>query len=174
MTHALGRAHLPSTALGLVMAAAAGIHTAGLAFVIALLASLAVLVGIGFRAAGTLAVLLAAAAVMLTDAQPLVAGLAGLSASCYLLLRHTETGLAGLAAASSPAMIAALGFTFVGVMAAAFPLQLPWLPLLAPLAVFAVYVLACWPFFFTSDDAQMGRPTGVLNREGPHAGRARS
>jgi hypothetical protein len=38
------------------------------------------------------------------------------------------------------------GFTFAGLVATVFPLQLPWLPLLAPLAVLAVYVLATRPF----------------------------
>ena len=49
--------------------------------------------------------------------------------------------------ASAPAMLAALGFTFVGVLAASFPFELPWLPLLAPLAVFGIYVLATRPFY---------------------------
>ena len=154
MTHVLGRAHLLSTAFGLVMATAAGIQTAGVAFVVAILAVLAVLVGIGFRVAGTLAVLLAATAVMITDTAPLLAGLAGLSAACYLVLRHTASGLTGLAGASSPTMVAALGFTFVGVLAASFPFELPWLPLLASPAVFAVYVLATRPFFL-NDDGKM-------------------
>jgi hypothetical protein len=154
MTHVFDRAHLFSTGFGLVMAAAAGIQTAGLAFVLAILAVLSVLVSIRFRFAGTLAVLLAAAAVMLTNAEPLVAGLAGLSASCYLVLRHTEGRLTGFAGASSPAMTAALGFTVVGVLAASFPFQVRWLPLAAPLTVLAVYMLATWPFFFKADDGK--------------------
>ena len=44
-------------------------------------------------------------------------------------------------------MIAALGFTFVGVLAASFPFELPWLPLPAPLAVFGIYVLATRPYY---------------------------
>jgi hypothetical protein len=31
-------------------------------------------------------------------------------------------------------------------VAVSFPLQLPWLPVLAPLAVFTIYVLATRPF----------------------------
>ena len=45
----------------------------------------------------------------------------------------------------------ALGFTFVGVLAASFPFELPWLPLLAPLAVFGIYVLATRPFYQAGD-----------------------
>jgi hypothetical protein len=151
MTRMLRKAHLLSTAFGLVMAAAAGIQTAGVALVVALLVVAAVLVGIAFRVAATLAVLLAAAAIVISDAPPMPAALAGLSAACYLVLRHTEGGSTGVIGASAPAMLAALGFTFVGVLAAAFPFELPWLPLLAPLAVFGIYVLATRPFYKAGD-----------------------
>ena len=46
----------------------------------------------------------------------------------------------------APTLAGAVGFTFAGLVATACPLQLPWLPLLAPLAVFAVYLLATRPF----------------------------
>ena len=74
-------------------------------------------------------------------------GLAGLSAACYLVLRHTEGESVRVVGASAPALLAALGFTFVGVLATSFPFELPWLPLLAPLAVFGIYVLVTRPFF---------------------------
>lgn len=151
MTRMPRSTHLLSTAFGLVMAAAAGIQTIGGPSVVALLAAAAILGGIRFRVAATVAVLLAAVALMLTDASPFVAGLAGLSAACYLVLRHTERGWAELTGASSPAMVAALGFTIVGVVAASFPFELPWVPLLAPPAVFAIYVLATRPFFHADD-----------------------
>jgi hypothetical protein len=143
----LRNAHVLSTGFGLMMMAAAGFQTAGTAFVVAMAVGAAVVVGIGVRMAATLAVLLAAAAIVLSDAPPLLAALAGLCAACYLVLRHTETGPIGVIAASAPTMVAALGFTFVGVLAASFPFQLPWLPLLAPLAVFGIYVLCTRPFF---------------------------
>ena len=154
MTRILRGAHLLSTAFGLMMAAA-GIQTDGPVLVVAMLTLLAVLVGIVFRVAATLAVLLAAAAVMVSDAAPMLAALAGLSAACYLVLRHTEGGPAGVVGASAPTMIAALGFTFAGVLAASFPFELPWLPLLAPLAVFGIYVLATRPFY-KGGDGQLG------------------
>ena len=40
----------------------------------------------------------------------------------------------------------AVGFAFAGLVATSFPLQLPWLPLVAPVAVVGVYVLATRPF----------------------------
>ena len=147
MTDLIRRAHLPSTAFGLVMLAAAGFQTDGSALVLAMLAAVAVLMGIVFRVAATAAVLLAAAAIVVADAPPMLAALAGLSAACYLVLRYTEGGSIGVIGASASVMLAALGFTFVGVLAASFPFELPWLPLLAPLAVFAIYVLATRPFF---------------------------
>ena len=147
MTDLIRRAHLPSTAFGLVMLAAAGFQTDGSALVLAMLAAVAVLMGIVFRVVATAAVLLAAAAIVVADAPPMLAALAGLSAACYLVLRYTEGGSIGVIGASASVMLAALGFTFVGVLAASFPFELPWLPLLAPLAVFAIYVLATRPFF---------------------------
>ena len=147
MTLLLHRAHLLSTGFGLVMVAAAGFQTTGLAFVFAVAAAVGVLTGIVVRAAATVAVLFAAAAVVVSEAPPMLAALAGLTAACYLVLRYTEGGAARLIGASAPTMLAALGFSFVGVLAASFPFTVPWLPLLAPLAVFGIYVLATRPFY---------------------------
>ena len=147
MTQLLRKAHLLSTAFGLVMVAAAGFQTTGHALILAMLAAAAVLAGIALRIAATVAVLSAAAAIVVSDAPPMLAALAGLSAACYLVLRYTEGGSTRVLGASAPAMVAALAFTFVGVLAASFPFELPWLPLLAPLAVFGIYVLATRPFY---------------------------
>ena len=141
----LGRVQMLSTALGLVMSAAAGIHTTGTTLAIAALAAVAVLVGIGFRVAATFAVLLAGAAVMLSDFPPWMAGVTGLFASGYLVLRHTA--VTWPAGDKSPVLIVAVGLTAIGVLVAAVSLELPWLPLLAPVAVLAVYLLVTWPFF---------------------------
>jgi hypothetical protein len=151
MTNLLGRAHLLSTAFGLVMVAAAGFQTSAAALVLAMVAAAGVLTGIALRLAATAAVLLAASAIVASDAPPMLAALAGLSAACYLVLRYTEGGPMRLIGASAPAMLAALGFTFVGVLAASFPFELPWLPLLAPLAVFGIYVLVTRPFYKASE-----------------------
>jgi len=147
MTSLLRTAHLLSTSFGLMMVAAAGFQTTDVALVVAMVAGVAVLAGIVLRVAATVAVLSAAAAIVISDAPPMLAALAGLSAACYLVLRYTEAGLAGVIGASAPALLAALGFTFVGVLAASFPFELPWLPLLAPLAVLGIYVLATRPFY---------------------------
>jgi hypothetical protein len=147
MTSIIRRAHLLSAAFGLMMMAAAGFQTAGPALALAMLGAAMVVVGIPFRSAATPAVLSAAVALVVSDAPPMLAALAGLSAACYLVLRYTEGNSTRVLGASAPAMLAALGFSFVGVFAASFPFELPWLPLLAPAAVFAIYVLATRPFY---------------------------
>lgn len=147
MTRLLGKAHLLSTAFGLTMVAAVGFQTEGAALILAMATAVIVMAGIALPVAATAAVLLAAAAVVVSDAPPMFAAVAGLSAACYLVLRHTEGGSTGVIGASAPALLAALGFAFVGVLAASFPFELPWLPLLAPLAVFGIYVLATRPFY---------------------------
>lgn len=147
MTLLLHRAHLLSTAFGLVMVAAAGFQTTWFALAFAMAASVGVLAGIVFRVAATVAVLSAAAAVVASEAPPMLAALTGLTAACYLVLRYTEGGSVRLIGTSAPTMLGALGFTFVGVLAASFPFEVPWLPLLAPLAVFGIYVLATRPFY---------------------------
>jgi hypothetical protein len=136
-------AHLLATASGLAMAAAAGHLGGAVAAVIATLVAVAVVVGIWFRIAGLLAVLLAAAAIMLAEAGPLTAGVAGLAGACYLVLRNNVDQPT---LASRPALVAALGFTVLGVSVTAIPVDLPWLPLLAPPAVLAAYLLAIRPF----------------------------
>ena len=132
------------TAFGLLMVAATGVESQhGLAFVAALLALGAVAVGTVFRAAATLAVVLAVVTVALTGPTPMLAAVSGLAATLYLVLRHTTNGAV---TASTPTIVAALGFTVVGLAATSFPLQLPWLPLMAPLAVLGIYLLATRPY----------------------------
>jgi hypothetical protein len=153
MTSDVRRAPLAlSTALGLSMVAATGVSAGGFAVTAAALAVTAVLAGIRFRPAATLAVLCTVAVIVLSDSPPVFAGLSGLSAAAYLVLRHAVHTPAGAVTASVPIAIAALGFTFVGLVATAFPLRLPWLPLLAPLAVFGLCVLVSRPFVRWSAD----------------------
>jgi hypothetical protein len=75
---------------------------------------------------------------VLSGAPPALAGLSGLAAAAYLVLRHTV--------ATAPTVLGALGFTVAGLVATALPFEVPWLPVLAPLAVFAIYVLTTRPF----------------------------
>jgi len=131
-----------STAFGLVMVASAAVQADGPGLVAAVVAAAAVLAGSVFRPAATIAVLTTVAVLVLADAPPVLTATSGLCAAGYLVLRHT-------AAVTSPTMLGAVGFTAVGLAAASLPIQLPWVPLLAPLAVLVLYVLVTRPFWAT-------------------------
>ena len=139
-------AHLLSTACGLLMVASVGIGTQGPARVIAWAALVVVALAVLLRPLATLAVLLTVLVIAATGPTAVVAAVAGLSAAVYLILRHAAASGVGLDSVSAASVVSALGFTLAGLVATAFPLQLPWLPLLAPLAVFAIYLLATRPF----------------------------
>jgi hypothetical protein len=139
-------ARILSTACGLLMVAAVGIGSHGPALIAATAAVVAVVAGILSRPVATLAVLLTVGVVAVSDPAAALAAVSGLSAAVYLVLRHAAGGGTGLDSVSGATVVGAVGFAFAGLVATAFPLQLPWLPLLAPLAVFAVYLLATRPF----------------------------
>lgn len=138
--------HVVSTACGLLMVSAVGIGSHGPSFVATALAILAVSAGMVFRQVATLAVLLTVLVIVLSNPAPTLAAVSGLSAVTYLVVRHAGSSGGGFATVSGSTMVGATGFTLAGLVATVFPLQLPWLPLLAPLAVLAVYVLATRPF----------------------------
>ncbi len=129
-----------STAFGLVMAASAAVGADDVAMVVAASAAVTVLLGSVFRPAATVAVLLAAATVVLTEAPVVLAALSGLCAACYLVLRHTRV-------ITAPTVIGAVGFTVAGLAAVSVPATLPWVPLVAPLAVLTLVALATRPFW---------------------------
>lgn len=133
-----------STAVGLSMSAVAGAGAHGAALAAAMLAVAAVLAATVFRPAATLAVLATVVAIVLSDPSPLLGAVGGLLAAVYLVLRYA-VGVPG-ATGGWPTMVAAVGFAFAGFVATSFPLQLPWLPLLAPPVIFAIYIWATRPF----------------------------
>jgi hypothetical protein len=144
-------AHILSTACGLLMVAAVGIGSHGPTLIAATSAAVAVTAAILFRRFATLAVLLTVVAIALSGPPAPLAAVSGLSAAVYLVLRHAAGSGIGLDSVSGATMVSAVGFTLVGLAATAFPLQLPWLPLLAPLAVLAIYLLATRPFLGDQD-----------------------
>jgi hypothetical protein len=139
---------LLSLPLGLLMVAATQVQTSGSALIAAALAAAAVIAGIVFRPAATLAVLITVVAIVLTDPAPALAVLSGLSAAGYLVLRYAAD------AVTQPTVIGALGFSSVGLLATALPLHVPWLPLVAPLTVLAIFVIVTQPFL-----GDRGRPS---------------
>lgn len=101
-------------------------------------ATAAVLAGVFFRPAATVAVLLTVAAVALLDTPALFAAGSGLSAAAYLVTRHAP-GRGGIAI-TVPAASALVGFTVVGLIVTVVPLRITWAPLLGPAIVVAILV----------------------------------
>jgi hypothetical protein len=135
-----------STVFGLLMVGLVVVGSHGLAAVAGLATLIAVVVGILFRPAATVAVLLAVATIVLSDSPHVLTALSGLCAAAYLVCRYAAGMSTSVVLGSWPTVVAAGGFTFAGIVATSFPLQLPWLPLAAPLGVLAIYVLAARPF----------------------------
>jgi hypothetical protein len=135
--------------VGLVLGPAVGSSAAGShgpAVAAGAAALIAVGVGVVFRPAATVAVLLLVATVLLSNPSVTFAAWSGLCAAAYLVCRHAVGTPAGAVMWSWPTVVGAVGFSFAGLVATSFPLQLPWLPLAAPLAVLAIYLLATRPF----------------------------
>ena len=139
-------AQLFSIAFGLLMVGLAADGSHGLAVAGWAAALGAVIAGTVFRPAATLAVLLSVGTIVLSDPPLMFVALSGLCAAAYLVWRHAAGASAAVVMGSWPTAVGAVGFTFAGLVATSFPLQLPWLPLAAPLAALAVYVLAVRPF----------------------------
>ncbi|WP_233165308.1 hypothetical protein [Mycobacterium sp. AT1] len=131
---------LLSLAFGLLMVAAATLASGGPALVLAAVAVAALLAGLVIRLAATLAVVAVGGALALSEPSPVVAAIAGLAATAYLVVRHAD-GTDAASALTVPTVLAALGLSAVTVLGATVPLALPWVPLVAPLAVVAAYVI---------------------------------
>ena len=142
-TPVLAQLLLPS-AFGVLMVGAAAQGAGPPALVVATAALVAVLVAGRWRPAATVAVLLSVITVVLADPAPMYTALAGLAATAYLVLRH------GTNLATVPTMFAAVGFAAVLTIAVAIPVQVPWLPLAAPLVLLAGYLLSLKPFLPSS------------------------
>ena len=135
-----------STAFGLLMVGLVAVGSHGLAAAAGVVTLIVVGVGIVFRPAATVAVLLAVATIVLSDSPHVLTALSGLCAAAYLVCRYAAGPSTAIVLGSWPTVVAAVGFTFAGIVATSFPLQLPWLPLAAPLGALAIYVLATRPF----------------------------
>ncbi len=128
---------LPLAFAAVMIAAAVG-DGIGWALLAAGAAAVAVGVAIWWRPAATVAVAVTIATIVLADTPPLAAALSGLAATAYLVTRHD--------AVTVPTMAAAVGFATATALVIAVPLELPWLPLAAPMVLLAGYLLALKPF----------------------------
>lgn len=135
-----------STVFGALMVGLAAFGSHGAPIVAGVAAAVAVGAGVAFRPAATVAVLLTVATILASDPSPVFAAWSGLCAVAYLVCRHAVGAPAGVVIWSWPTAVAAVGFSCAGLVATSFPLQVPWLPLAAPLGALALYVLATRPF----------------------------
>jgi hypothetical protein len=133
-----------SLAFGLLMVAAGTVQSDGPALVVAALALAAVVVGLVSRVSATVAVVATAAALALSGPSPVIAALAGLAATVYLALRHARAGDTSNSL-TVPTLLGALGLSVAAVLGTSVPLALAWVPLVAPLAVVAIYVIVIAP-----------------------------
>lgn len=132
-----------STGFGALMVALAAVPVGPAGLIPAAFCVAAVLAGVFFRPAATVAVLLATVTAALSEASVLFVAASGLSAAAYLLLRHSAGSTA--AHLTVPAALGLIGFTLAGVVAAAVPLQITWAPLLAPVTIAVILVLVALP-----------------------------
>jgi hypothetical protein len=139
-----------SSAFGLLMVAAVALQADAPALIAALAAAVAVVVSIQLPSAATVAVLVCVGAIGLSDASPLLCVLAGLNATCYLLLRH----VGGRASITGPTTACVLVASTLGLVATTIPTHLPWVPLVAPLAVFGLFVVVVQPLRLAQRAAQ--------------------
>ena len=139
---------LPS-AFGVLMIVAAAYGADGAVLAVPAAALVAVVAGEWLRQAATGAVLLTVLAVMLADPAPMFTALAGLAATAYLVLQR------GAGSATAPTMFGAVGFAVAGAVAIAVPVEVAWLPLAAPLALLAGYLLALKPFLAGTGPSQV-------------------
>jgi hypothetical protein len=152
-----------SAAFGFLMVSAAAVQADKAGSIALVLAAIALLIGLAYRAAATLSVLFVIAAIVLSNPPPLFAAVSGLSAAAYLVLRHAARPSAGLVTTTRPTVVGMVCMTLVGIAATSVPLRLPWLPLLAPPAVVLVFVLVTLPFL-------RNRRTDPFDSGGAHAG----
>lgn len=146
-----------STALGVLMVAAAAGPAGPLGLAAVGLAGAAVLAGLFVRPAAVVAVLLAIAAMALGDPEPLLAAVSGLSATGYLLTRYADDAVT----LTVPTVLGMVGFTVAGALASAVSLQVTWAPLVAPAVLAAILILVAAPLvaeLFTGPTADRDPP----------------
>jgi hypothetical protein len=108
------------------------------------LALAAVLIGVQFRSAATVAVLLTALTLAVSAPSLMLSAVSGLCATGYLVLRHRGGPVS--VAPTRATVGAALSFSAVGAAVATVPLDVAWLPLVAPFGLLGAYALVIHPY----------------------------
>src|SRR4051812_20102321 len=133
------------------MVAASAIAARQLSLVAAAAAAIAVVLGVRFAFAATLAVTMSVVTSMLADTPPMGTALAGLAAAAYLVLRHARN-VESVSAA--PTIVGALSLTAVALGASVITVSVPWVPLAAPVVVLLSYLIVVQPLL-----AERRKPT---------------
>lgn len=138
-----GPGRMPATLFGALMVGTAAVAAAGPARIGAGLALAAVLAGIVHRPAAVAAVLATVALLAWSSPPVVVAAACGLSATAYLVLRYGPgAGDVVVPAVTVPTLLGMGGGTLAALAASVLPWRIPWLPLLAPVIVVGIVVLA--------------------------------
>lgn len=128
---------------GTLMVLAAAWPSGQTGFAAAAPAAAAVLAGLFYRPAATVAVLLTVAALAVLDVPAVFAAGSGVAAAGYLATRYAGGG--GVVVMTVPAATGLLAFTLAGLIGTAIPLRPDWAPLLVPPVLVAVLVLSGAP-----------------------------
>lgn len=131
-------------AFGTMMVATTEPQTHHLALWTAGLAIVAVLFGVRFRSAATLAVLLTALTFALSPPPPMLAVTSGICATAYLVMHHVSA--ANSLIPTGATAVAALSFGLAGAGITIFPLDMAWLPLVAPFGLLGAFAIATHPY----------------------------
>ena len=132
-------------AFGILMVLTAARPAGLIGIVVLALSAAALLAGLFYRRAATVAVLLSIGAMALADPSPFFAAVSGLSAAAYLVVRYADDSDA--VAVTMPTAVGLLGFTAAGLAATAVDIQVKWVPLLAPGVVVAILILVAMPMW---------------------------
>lgn len=142
------RSHFLTRALsaifGVAMVAIAEPHPHRPVLWLQLLALAAVGCGVRFLSAATLAVLLTAVTLVLSVPPPMLDASSGLCATSYLVMRHVSGS--NSAVPTKVTVLAALSFGLAGAVVMLIPLNVPWLPLIAPFGLLAASALVLHPY----------------------------
>jgi hypothetical protein len=133
-----------SPAFGMMMVAATEPQTHWLALWTGGLAIAAILFGARFRSAATLAVLLTALTLALSPPPPMLAVMSGICATAYLVMRHVS--VPNSTTPTRATAVAALSFGLAGAVITIFPLDVAWLPLIAPFGLLGAFAIATHPY----------------------------
>lgn len=124
--------------VGLMMVAATVPDAPMIAWIASGISAVLVLASAFSRTAATGAIVVAIVALALSNPPLLLAAIAGLSAILFLLLSFGRAGLVSLTGA--------LLFTGVAMLVSLAPVELPWVPVVAPVVVVALFAVAVWPY----------------------------